>query len=154
MSWHCTDACNRASWARFAVQDKAALDCLYARALEFGVASEAPGELPVIAGGGYGFAFCTPDGVALSISANVARHDEVIDDRTRPSRFSHVVFRTLTCEDSEAFFCELLGFKGSDRTDHIHFLRCARDHHSVALARLTGLGLHHMAAGKMWRGAT
>ena len=45
----------------------------------------------------------------------------------------------------ERFFCDLLGFKVSDKTDGIDFLRCARDHHSVALGRIDGPGLHHMA---------
>jgi catechol 2,3-dioxygenase len=132
--------------AKFAAADKAAVDALHAKAVAFGAqATCAPRALAKAAGGGYGFSFRTPDGVAQSVSCDVARHPHKIDDRRRPGRFSHVVFRAANYPQLERFFTDLLGFKISDRTDGIDFLRCAKDHHSVALGRIAGPGLHHMA---------
>jgi catechol 2,3-dioxygenase len=132
--------------ANFAAPNKAAVDALHARAIAFGAdVLDAPHALPAVAGGGYGFAFRTPDGLRQTVSADVECHAEEIDDHRRPNRFSHVVLRAANHPELERFFCDLLGFKVSDKTDGIDFLRCSRDHHSVALGRIAGPGLHHMA---------
>lgn len=132
--------------ANFAADDGKAVDCLYEKAKAKGVrVASAPAELPAIAGGGYGFACLTPEGMGVTISADVARHENGAGDKTTPGKFSHVVFRTSVVGDTEDFFVDLFGFKVSDRTDGIHFLRCASDHHSVALAKVKGPGLHHFA---------
>ena len=132
--------------ANFAAVDKAAVDALYARACAMGIdVGGAPQMLPAIAGGGYGFSCLTPDGASVSISAGVAQHGDSVGDATTPAKFSHVVFRTAQSQTTETFFVDLLGFAVSDRTDGIHFLRCATDHHSVALAKVKGPGLHHFA---------
>jgi catechol 2,3-dioxygenase-like lactoylglutathione lyase family enzyme len=132
--------------ANFAAPDKVAVDALHAKALGFGAdVMDAPHQLPAIAGGGYGFSFRTPDGIRQTISADIARHAEEIVDRWRPNKFSHVVFRAKNYPELERFFCDLLGFKVSDKTGGIDFLRCSRDHHSVAFGRIAGPGLHHMA---------
>jgi catechol 2,3-dioxygenase len=132
--------------ANFAAPDRATVDALHAKAVAFGAdVLDGPRDLPKVAGGGYGFSFRTPDGIRQSVSCDVERHPSEIEDHRRPGRFSHVVFRTANYPDLERFFCDLLGFKVSDRTDGIDFLRCARDHHSVALGRLDGPGLHHLA---------
>jgi len=132
--------------ANFAAEDKASVDALYGRAMANGIeVVRAPQERAAIAGGGYGFSCRLPEGEEISISSDVREHVTALDDKTRPNKFSHVVFRTERCEETEAFFRDFLGFKVSDRTDNIHFLRCASDHHSVALARVAGPGLHHMA---------
>ena len=43
------------------------------------------------------------------------------------------------------FFIDLLGFKLSDSTDMMDFVRCCADHHSIALAQRQGPFLNHMA---------
>jgi catechol 2,3-dioxygenase len=130
----------------FAAHDKPAVDGLHAKALAFGAdVLDKPHALPAVAGGGYGFSFRTPDGIRQTISCDVQRHAATIDDHRRPRRFSHVVVRSANYPQLESFFCDLLGFKVSDRTDGIDFLRCARDHHTVALGKIAGPGLHHMA---------
>jgi len=101
--------------------------------------------LPAVAGGGYGFSVRTPDGIRQTISSDVARHTRTIVDHRRPRKFSHVVFRSANYPVLETFLCDILGFKLSDRTDGIDFFRCSRDHHSVALGKIAGPGLHHMA---------
>jgi len=132
--------------ANFAAANKAAVDALHAGAVAFGAeVASAPTALPEVAGGGYGFGFKTPDGILQTVSCDVARHSRKIDDPRRPNKFSHVVLRAANYPQLESFFTDLLGFKVSDRTDGIDFLRCASDHHSVALGRIAGPGLHHMA---------
>jgi catechol 2,3-dioxygenase-like lactoylglutathione lyase family enzyme len=132
--------------ANFAAPDKPAVDALHAKAIAFGAdVADQPHALPGIAGGGYGFSFRTPDGIRQTVSCNVERHQTRIVDHTVPQKFSHVVFRAANYPELERFFCDLLGFKVSDKTDGIDFLRCTRDHHSVALGRIAGPGLHHMA---------
>lgn len=126
--------------------DQAAVDGLHQRAIAMGMdILDAPSALPGSAGGGYGFAVSGPDGLRITISCDVANHAATIDDRTRPNKFSHIVLRCADREATGRFFTDLLGFKTSDQTDGIHFMRCSRDHHSVALARAEGVGMHHMA---------
>lgn len=132
--------------ARLAADDKAAVDALYDRAVGFGAdVIDAPENLDPLVGGGYGFSFRTPDGIVQQISCGVTQHRAKIEDKTRPRKFSHVVIRAANYPQLRAFYCDLLGFKLSDSTDGIDFLRCSSDHHSVALAKADGPGLHHMA---------
>ncbi len=131
---------------RLAAPDKASVDGLYAKALAFGAdVIDAPDMLDTLAGGGYGFSFRTPDGIIQQVSSGVIEHGTRIDDRKRPQKFSHVVLRAENYPQLRAFWTDLLGFRLSDETDGIHFLRCSADHHSVALAKAEGPGLHHMA---------
>lgn len=131
---------------RTAAADKASVDALYAQAQGLGIWTlAAPAALPGARGGGYGFTAQGPDGLKIAVSCDVAEHADLIDDRTRPSKFSHIVLRASDMAQTEAFFRDVLGFRLSDRTDGIDFLRCSRDHHSVALARVEGVGMHHMA---------
>ena len=48
-------------------------------------------------------------------------------------------------EKQTAFFLDVLGFKWSDCTFMMDFVRCCSDHHSVAFARGNGPSLNHMA---------
>jgi catechol 2,3-dioxygenase len=130
----------------FAAADQAAVDALHARAAGYGVdiVSEA-GPLPAGAGGGYGFSFRTPDGQPLSISAGVAQHDDTIQDVSRPKNLTHVVINSADVGQQLSFFRDVLGFRLSDTTDMMEFIRCGSDHHSVALARSGGPSLNHMA---------
>lgn len=132
--------------ARYAAPDKTTVEALYAKAVAAGAdIVEAPHALPAVAGGGYGFTVRTPDGIRHTISSDVQHHASLIDDKRRPRKFSHVVFRCKDYPQLETFLREIMGFKVSDRTDGIDFFRCSGDHHSVALGKLPGAGLHHMA---------
>ena len=69
----------------FAAQDRNAVDALHARAKAFGASvAGAPTELPASAGGGYGFQFRTPEGHVLNVSSDVAQHQNVVKDRSKP----------------------------------------------------------------------
>jgi catechol 2,3-dioxygenase len=130
----------------FSAADRATVDGLHARAKAMGAkVGGAPALMPASAGGGYGFQVSTPEGHPLSISSDLADHDTAIDDRSRPTKLSHVVLNSADVEKQTAFFLDVLGFKFSDRTFLMDFVRCCSDHHSIAFARGNGPSLNHMA---------
>ena len=130
----------------FATVNREAVDALHARAKASGVTvTTAPADLPRSAGGGYGFQFKTPEGHVLNISSDVARHQNTNADRSKPSKLSHVVLNTASLDQQTGFFIDVLGFKMSDQTDMMEFVRCSADHHSIAMARGNGPTLNHMA---------
>jgi catechol 2,3-dioxygenase-like lactoylglutathione lyase family enzyme len=130
----------------FAASDRHAVTALHAKAKSYGTEGlSEPAELPRTAGGGFGFRFNTPDGLPLAISADVAQHPDVVADRSRPTKLTHVVLNSARIDEQTAFFQDLLGFRHSDSTDMMEFIRCCADHHSVAFARGSGPSLNHMA---------
>jgi len=130
----------------FATSDRTAVTALHAKAKAYGAdAVSELAELPRVAGGGLGFRFKTPDGLPLAISADVAQHSDLIADRARPTKLTHVVLNSARIDEQTAFFQDLLGFRHSDSTDMMEFIRCCADHHSVAYARGNGPSLNHMA---------
>jgi catechol 2,3-dioxygenase len=131
---------------RFATTDKKAVDALHAKAKSFGVDIVSdPVELPRSAGSGYGFQFCSPDGHLLSISSDVVAHPNIVNDSSKPNKLSHVVLNSANVEQQTKFFVDLLGFRLSDSTDMMDFIRCSADHHSVALARGQGPSVNHIS---------
>jgi 2,3-dihydroxy-p-cumate/2,3-dihydroxybenzoate 3,4-dioxygenase len=66
-------------------------------------------------------------------------------ERDRPIRLSHVVLNSTDADAAERFAVERLGFKVSDRTRHMNFVRCNRKHHCLAFARSGASTLNHIA---------
>jgi catechol 2,3-dioxygenase-like lactoylglutathione lyase family enzyme len=130
----------------FSASDRHAVTALHAKAKAYGAhgVSE-PAEFSRAAGGGFGFRFKTPEGLPMAISADVAQHGEVIADRSRPTKLTHVVLNSARIDEQTSFFQDVLGFRHSDSTDMMEFIRCCADHHSIAYARGTGPSLNHMA---------
>jgi catechol 2,3-dioxygenase-like lactoylglutathione lyase family enzyme len=130
----------------FAAATREGVDALYERAKASGVnVTGAPAELPRSAGGGYGCQFKTPEGHILNIASDVARHQSTNNDSSVPNKLSHVVLNSAKIDQQTSFFCDVLGFKLSDQTDMMEFVRCSADHHSIAMARGAGPTLNHMA---------
>src|SRR5712691_3000895 len=130
----------------FEARDRAAVDALYGHAKALGAKVQgAPAPLDASAGSGYGFRVSTPEGHPLSISADVARHADANSDVSRPTKLTHVVLNSADVEKQTAFFLDVLGFRWSDSTKMMDFVRCCSDHHSVAFARGHGPTLNHMA---------
>ena len=130
----------------FAAVDRAAVDQLHAKAKGYGVKVEGdPAALAGSAGGGYGFHFRTPDGLPMSISSDSVQHPNVVLDRSRPTKISHVVLNSAHTDDQVPFFVDVLGFKLSDSSHLMEFLRCSADHHSLAIFRNNGPSLNHVA---------
>ncbi|MEA2945001.1 MAG: hypothetical protein QOI40_331, partial [Alphaproteobacteria bacterium] len=130
----------------FSAVDRVAVDQLCAKAKGYGVeVADEPAPLSGSAGGGYGFRFLTPDGLPMSISSDIVQHPNVVLDRSRPTKISHVVLNSARTEDQVPFFVDVLGFKLSDSSHMMEFLRCSADHHSIAIFRNYGPSLHHVA---------
>jgi catechol 2,3-dioxygenase len=130
----------------FATTDRNAVMALHARAKSFGVGTlSEPADLPRDAGGGFGFSFRSLEGHVLNVSCDVTRHENTVNDRSKPIKLSHVVLNASRLEEEMAFFIDLLGFKHSDSTQMMSFIRCSADHHSIALSRAEGPSLNHMA---------
>ena len=66
-------------------------------------------------------------------------------DKDRPIELSHVVLNSKDAAAAERFAIEQLGFKLSDRTRHMHFVRCNSVHHCIAYARASVSSLNHIA---------
>src|SRR6478752_10665919 len=108
-----------------ATADRASVDALHAKAKGFGATvTSAPAELPSGAGGGYGFQFRTPEGHVLNIASDVAQHPNVVNDRSKPLKLSHIVLNSAKIDQQTNFFIDLLGFKLSDSTQMMDFIRC------------------------------
>lgn len=102
-------------------------------------------SLPAAAGGGVGLDLKSPEGLQLSFTAGVASHETELDDRSRPTRLTHVVINSGDLQTQLRFFIDQLGFQLSDNTERQYFLRSGFDHHSLAIAIGEGLSLNHAA---------
>ena len=129
----------------FAAPDAAAVDALHARARAFGAREVSQPAALSSPGGGYGFTFEDPDGFRYGVSADVQGHADATMASDRPFKLSHVVLNSERVDAQTEYFCDLLGFRVSDRTERMHFIRCSADHHSVAFARMGGPSLNHTA---------
>ena len=58
---------------------------------------------------------------------------------------SHVVLNSPNADDYLRLLIEVLGFRVADETEHMVFLKCNLDHHSVAIARAPHASLNHVA---------
>ncbi|MGB7541168.1 MAG: VOC family protein [Burkholderiales bacterium] len=128
-----------------AARSRADVDALHAAVTATGVRSAtlpAPVSEP---GGGYAFAFKDPEGRIFRIIADDARHSDAARVPDRPERLAHVVLNSADASAATKFAVDALGFKISDRTRMMDFLRCNRDHHNVAFARSGESTLHHVA---------
>ena len=130
----------------FAAPDRTTVDQLCAKAMSYGVKVLGdPAPLSGAVGGGYGFRFETPDGLPMSISSDGTQHLDVVLDRSRPTKISHVVLNSADADEQMPFFIDVLGFRRSDSTHMMEFLRCCSDHHSIAIVRGSGPSLNHVA---------
>ena len=92
----------------FAAPDRAAVDQLCAKAKGYGVeVAGDPAPLSAAAGGGYGFRFKTPDGLPMSISCDIVQHADVVLDRSRPTKISHVVLNSARTEKHVTFLSDV-----------------------------------------------
>ncbi len=130
----------------FAAASHDAVNRLHDQAKAHGATVEgAPAELSRDAGGGYGFRMRSPEGQPICISSDLQRHAPGREDRSRPTKLTHVVLNASKTDEERAFFIDALGFRLSDSTDMMEFVRCTSDHHSLALVRTEGPSLNHMA---------
>ena len=129
----------------FQASDRQTVDALHARAKGLGVAGLEPPEAVQEPGGGYGFGFGDREGRVLRVVADDENHAEAAEAADHPTKLSHAVFNSAQVEDATRYYSDVLGFKLSDRTRIMDFIRCNRDHHSIAFAHAAGSTLNHIA---------
>jgi catechol 2,3-dioxygenase-like lactoylglutathione lyase family enzyme len=106
-----------------------------------------PGRLDH-AGGGYGFVCFDPDGHLLELSAD----SPTVDPRPlpagtgRPRQISHYVVSSTAPDALASWYCDLLGFRVTDRLeDKLIFLTTTEQHHQIGIATSRVCGLDHIA---------
>ena len=95
-------------------------------------------------GGGQGLEVELPEGEIFRFLAGSAAV-QPIEGKDLPHQLTHVVLSSTDAEASARFSEEVLGFKVSDRTKGMVFVRCNRTHHSIAFARAGYSSLNHIA---------
>lgn len=95
-------------------------------------------------GGGRGVEVALPEGEIFRFLAG-ASAAEPLQGRDLPVKLTHVVFNSQDAEASGRAAEEVLGFRVSDRTKAMVFVRCNNSHHSTAFARAGFSSLNHVA---------
>ncbi|MFX8708310.1 VOC family protein, partial [Acinetobacter baumannii] len=62
----------------------------------------------------------------------------------RPERLAHININSADLPTLSTFYQGVLGFKLTDRSKMMAFLRCRSDHHTVVLADAPVNGLNHI----------
>ena len=96
-----------------------------------------------VPGGGRGFEMRGPESQVYRFIADTTV--ERLPDADKPIQLTHAVINSTDVEASERFAVEKLGFKVSDRTAHMRFVRCNRKHHALAYAKSDAASLNHIA---------
>lgn len=95
-------------------------------------------------GGGHGVEVELPEGELLRFLTDT-REIEPIDGADLPVKLTHIVFNSVGAEATGTAVEEVLGFRVSDRTKGMVFVRCNESHHSTAFARAGVSSLNHIA---------
>lgn len=124
------------------VTDKARIEKIQARCRDRDVRySEIVSDDP---GGGTGIEIYLPENECFRFLAD-AENAESIEAPSAPTQLTHVVFNSVDAESSARFCEDVLGFRVSDRTKGMVFVRCNESHHSIAFARAGFASLNHIA---------
>jgi catechol 2,3-dioxygenase-like lactoylglutathione lyase family enzyme len=95
-------------------------------------------------GGGEGIVVELPEGELLRFLTGTSEVAP-IEGRDLPVKLTHVVLNSADAEASARVAEEVLGFRVSDRTKGMVFVRCNESHHSTAFARAGFSSLNHIA---------
>jgi len=96
-------------------------------------------------GGGSGFYLEGPEGHVFRFVVERKRAKKLRPDRDRPLQVTHVVLNARDREACTRFAVEVLGFRLSDRTGFMNFVRCDSVHHAIAYAQSDNSWLNHIA---------
>lgn len=95
-------------------------------------------------GGGHGIIVELAEGELLRFLTD-AQDVAPIEGRDLPVKLTHVVFNSADAEATGDLAERALGFRVSDRTKGMVFVRCNDSHHSTAFARAGFASLNHIA---------
>ena len=97
-------------------------------------------------GRGAGFCVAGPEGEPYRfVAEREAAPGALPADGTRPIQVAHVVFNTKDREAATRVLTDIFGFKLSDQTRIMNFLRCDDLHHVIAYADSKQASLNHIA---------
>ncbi len=94
--------------------------------------------------GGRRFVIREPQGSVLEF-VHGDRLREGVAKACLPIRLAHVNINSAEIEALSGFYQDVLGFRLTDRSKLMAFLRCNDDHHAVVLAEAPDNGLNHIA---------
>jgi catechol 2,3-dioxygenase-like lactoylglutathione lyase family enzyme len=112
-----------------------------ARAGKHRVRSASAFDVP---GGGGGFDVEGPEGHVYRLVAEEAK-PAALAGPDQPVQITHVVLNCRDVAALERFSVNVLGFRVSDRTRMMTFVRCNRKHHALAYAHADASTLNHVA---------
>lgn len=95
--------------------------------------------------GGMVMTIRAPNGGVLRFVHEDIRHAATLPSENRPTRLAHVNLNARDVDDAAAFYEKALGFRLTDRTRAMAFVRCNADHHAVVIADAPVNGLNHVA---------
>lgn len=95
-------------------------------------------------GGGVGLLVELPEGEIFRFLVG-AEEVPAIEGDDLPVKLTHCVFNSIDAEESGRFVEDVLGFRVSDRTRGMVFVRCNEAHHSIAFARAGIATFNHIA---------
>ncbi|TAM84952.1 MAG: extradiol ring-cleavage dioxygenase [Jatrophihabitans sp.] len=97
-------------------------------------------------GAGYGLRFCDPEGRTVEVIAEMHAVAPLTLDESSPIGVTHVVLNTADIDAAARFYCEVLGLRVSDWSEHqMAFLRCNSYHHCIAFNQAEWASLNHVA---------
>lgn len=96
-------------------------------------------------GGGIGFAIRDPRGRALRVVQHDTPAAPLADDPDHAERLAHININSSDVDRDVAFFEAALGFRLTDRSKMMGFVRTNTDHHSVVIASAAVDTLNHVA---------
>jgi 2,3-dihydroxy-p-cumate/2,3-dihydroxybenzoate 3,4-dioxygenase len=114
-----------------------------ARVKASGASHKAVGGFDV-PGGGSGFVVQGPEAQAYRFIAETGGVAK-LDAPDMPVQITHAVMNAVDVAACERFAVDVLGFRVSDRTKMMTFVRCNRKHHCVAYAHAAASSLNHIA---------
>ena len=94
--------------------------------------------------GGTVMAIRAPGGSVMRFVHGDMRHT-ASPSTNRPTRLAHVNLNATDADGLAAFYERALGFRLTDRTRIMAFVRCNSDHHAIVIADAAVNGLNHIA---------
>ena len=129
----------------FRCATEAAMDMIANRAKQKGcLVSEGP-DPASRPGGGRMIDMREPNGCLIRLVHGGETRPSDAPQMDRAERLSHVNINTRDVDALARFYQEVLGFRLTDRSKPMAFLRCNSDHHAVVLAEAAVEGLNHVA---------
>ena len=95
--------------------------------------------------GGMVMSMRAPDGGVLRFVHGDLQHTAIDASADRPVRLAHINVNSTDVDGSAAFFAHALGFRLTDRSRAMAFVRCNADHHAIVIADAPVNGLNHVA---------